>query len=337
MVVYNQAPIGLGTWSEQNKPYYAFHTTFNIQYQSLVMMDRKFFPTNYNQQQGTTSEVVESEDKAFTDIINSKYSPVSVNISNTYDQQTRAVNVKVSANFCDTATGDLRIYLVLTQDTVKGPGGGEAYGQNCGGSQGLAASLGYTINAYPAGSGFIWAESFEFINPVKYQPSGFFGNAGVIPANHVQGVDYSENFSFTLPTKNSSTEAFDIDPKRIQIIAAVVRKGNFKNRQVLNCNKKYLLANTSSITENNLPTVNFSTALVNENTVIINYSSPENAKAQLHIFNAAGELVQAPLALDSDAQVKSTNINVSQLSNGIYFFSLNVNGSFYTQKVIINK
>ncbi len=333
MVVYNHAPIGVGKIGETTKPYDGFYNTFNLEFQSQVLMDRTFFPDNYDNQQGPISEAVQDIVKAYSKLYNADYSPVNVGITNSYNPQTRSVSIKVTANFCDTATGDLRIYLVLTQDTVKGPAG-EAYAQYCEGSEDIAKALGYTVTNGQYGS---VVESFPFINVVKHQPSGFFGNSGIIPASPVKGVDYTENFSFTLPLKNDPSEAMDIDPKRIQIVAAVVRKGGFKNRQVLNCNKTYLINNTNAIAEPISSGVHFTASLVNEQTAMVSYSTTQPEKVQLHIFNAAGELVQLPSSLESTSGQKSSLINVAHLSNGIYFFSLNVNGNFHTQKVIINR
>jgi Secretion system C-terminal sorting domain len=337
MVVYNQSPIGVGTWTEHNKPYYAFGNIFNLQYQSMVMMDRTFFPNNYLIQQGPTSEGVEDDTLAFNTQIASSYVPVSLSISNSYNTTTRAVNINVTANFCDTASGDLRLYLVLTQDTVRGPSNTYDYAQNINASVGSVVD-GYTVEAFNVGtSTFNGIASWPFINVVKYQPSGFFGNAGVIPNNPVIGTAYTENFSFTLPLKNSATEAMNIDASRIQIVAAVVRNGTFKKRQVLNANKKYLITPQTSISEASKNNMKFNVVNPVTNVLILNYSANTKGTGDIYLYNATGQAIKTIKNIEYNTSVSNTTIDVNDLANGIYFVSFNTEGIFYTRQVVISK
>ncbi len=334
MVVYSQEPIGVGTWTETNKPYGGFHDKFGVGYQSSVIMDRTFFPNNYDSQEGPVNEVAGNIQTAFNQLMAATYVPVSLNITNTYNASTRAVNISVKAQFCDTASGDMRIYLVLTQDTVKGPAGLN-YAQNINTS---ASTIdGYNMVSYPSTPGK-WAESFTFINAVKYQPSGFFGNSGIIPAHPVVGNTYTENFSFTLPVKNASTEQINIDPNRIIIIAAVVKNGSFKHRQVLNANKKYLLAgNTNNLTESAKPEAGFDAFLSNQNQLQLNFFSEKSGVGLINLYNAAGELIQTPITVEYSNNPETKTIDVSGLSAGIYFVSMKIGDVFYTRKIAITK
>ena len=335
MVVYTQAPVGIGTYTQKNLPYASFYETFNMEYQSLITADRTFLANNYNSTQGPTSEAVEDAKEAFETQYNSKYSPVSVDISSTYDAATRKVNVKLTANFCDTASGDLRFYLVLTQDTVIGPKG-IAYAQNVNATAGTKWN-GYDVVSF-AGSGGAWLESYPFKDAVKYQPSGFFGNAGIIPQKPVIGKTYTENYSFTLPLKNSSSEKVDIDAKRIQIVASVVKKGNFKNRQALNSNKKYLVSksvNTAEITPDDA--INLTTNNPVSDVLIVNYSTPQSGAGEINLYNASGEIIKNIKDVAYNLSNSTMNIDVSEFSNGIYFLSLNINGAYHTRKFVINK
>jgi hypothetical protein len=336
MVVYNQAPIGVGTWGEMNKPYRAFGDAFGLGYQSEVMMDRTFFPNNYNIQDGPVSEGVESEPIAFNELFKMDYVPVSVNISNTYNASTRAVDINVTANFCDSASGDLRIYLVLTQDTVKGPNNTYDYAHSAMDKPGSVIG-GLTVETLPAfGDPAYWCfRSFPFINVVKYQPSGFFGNAGIIPKKPVIGQSYTENFSFKLPVKNATSELIDIDPKRIQIVAAVVRSGQFKKRQVLNTNKKYLISNVTSVDESIANGIVFNVTNPVSNSILLNYSATQEGAGKIFIYNASGEIIRTIENVVYDQSVSSKTIDVSDLSGGIYFVSLQAAGAAYTRKVII--
>jgi hypothetical protein len=336
MVVYNQAPIGIGTWSEQSKPYFAFSSVFNLNYQSEIMMDRTFFPNNYNIQDGPVCEGIESEPIAFNEQIKVTYVPVSVNISNTYNASTREVKISVTGNFCDTASGDLRIYVVLTQDTVRGPNNTYDYGQSAMDKPGTVIA-GLTVETLPAfGDPAYWCfRSFPFINVVKYQPSGFFGNTGIIPAKPVIGQSYTENFSFKLPLKNASSELFDIDPKRVQIVAAVVRSGPFKKRQVLNANKKYLISNVTSVDESIANGIEFNVTNPVSNSIFLNYSATHEGAGRIFIYSASGEIIRTVEDVVYSQSVSSKTIDVSDLSGGMYFVSLQAAGMAHTRKVII--
>jgi hypothetical protein len=335
MVIYSQAPIGIGKFTNNNLPYSGFYNTFGIEYQSIITADRTFLSDNYNLTQGPTSEGVEDAKKAFETQYNSTYVPVKVDISNTYNPATRKVDVTLTANFCDSTSGDLRFYLVLTQDTIVGPKGID-YAQN------VNASAGTTWNGYPVVSFSpqpgAWIESYPFKNAVKYQPSGFFGNAGIIPKKPTLGTSYKESYSFILPKKNSTTEQVEIDPKRIQIIAAVVKKGTFKNREVLNANKKYLTKATSvSSAEFIEDKVDFTVNNPVSDVLILNYSTPYKGMGAINIYNAAGEMLRVIGDVELDTTVSTKNIDVADFSNGIYFVSLNVGGAYHTRKFIVNK
>jgi hypothetical protein len=335
MVVYSQAPIGIGKFSNTNLPYSGFYTTFGIEYQSIIAADRTFFADNYNETQGPTSEGVEDAKKAFKAQYNSSYVPVKVGISNTYDPVTRKVDITLTANFCDTASGDLRFYLVLTQDTLVGPKGVD-YAQNVNESAGTTWK-GYPVVSFPSQPGS-WLESYPFKDAVKHQPSGFFGNAGIIPQKPILGTTYKESYSFTLPKKNSSTEKVEIDPKRIQIIAAVVKKGAFKNRQVLNANKKYLTKATSvSSAELIEDKVDFTVNNPVNDLLILNCSTPHKGIGAINIYNAAGEILRVIKDVELDTTVSTKTIDVADFSNGIYFVSLNAGGAYHTRKFIVAK
>lgn len=334
MVIYWQAPIGIGSFSNTNLPYAGFHKTFGIDYQSEIIADRTFFSDNYNLTQGPTSEGIEDAAKAFDTQSNSTYVPVTVGISNTYDPSTRKVDITLTANFCDTASGDLRFYLVLTQDTLIGPAGID-YAQNIAQLPGSKWN-GYSVVEFPNEIG-AWIESYPFKDVVKYQPSGFFGNAGIIPQKPIIGTTYTEKYSFTLPKKNSTTEKVEIDPNRIQIIAAVVKKGGFKKRQVLNANKKYLTVgtvNTSQLSNND---VNFTVNNPVSNELILHYSTTDQSFGSINIYNASGDIIKSFENIELGNFRSSKNIDVSDLSNGIYFVSLKAQGVFHTRKFIVAK
>lgn len=74
----------------------------------------------------------------------------------------------------------------------------------------------------------------------------------------------------------------------------------------------------------------------------IRFALPVNAKVNLKLFNALGQVVATLLNTDLDAGVHETVFNASNLSSGVYFYSLTVqgiNGSNYnsTKRMILIK
>jgi hypothetical protein len=334
MVYYVQAPIGLGNWGESNMPYSAFYETFNIDYQSSVMVDRTFMPTNYDSQEGTDTEVIDNVEIAFNAQMASTYVPVSINIDHTYNPANRQVNVNLTGNFCDNASGDLRFYLVVVQDTVIGEG--VEYAQNAF-SESSANNLGF--NDLINDGGALWINRYPHIQVVKYQPSGFFGNAGVIANTVSSGQSFTENYTFTLPEFGAPNCNVPVDPDHVEIIAAVVKFGGFDNRQILNANKVKLseVASTSELIKNS---VNFEIVgnPISNGTIQLQFNSEKEITGDIILYNSVGQIVST---LEKNISINSTietkNYNLGSQSRGIYFigFKSSIDNIQYTRKLII--
>lgn len=335
MVYYIQAPIGLGNWGQLNLPYSGFYDVFNIDYQSSVLMDRTFMPSNYDNQEGTDTEVIEDIEIAYDFQMSNTYVPVSINIDHTYNPVNRQVNVNLTGNFCDDASGDLRFYLVVVQDTVIGEG--IPYAQNAF-SESSANDLGF--NDLINDGGALWINRYPHMQVVKYQPSGFFGNAGVIANTVSPGQSFTENYTFTLPEFGAPDCVVPVDPDHVEIIAAVVKFGSFDNRQVLNANK-VKLASVVSITELDYESLIFEIIEnpISSGNLKIQWSNEKEISGDLLLFNAVGEIVQIV-----DKNVKISNIeetksySIASNSKGIYFLGFKAKNENiqFTRKIIID-
>ncbi|MFN5985201.1 MAG: hypothetical protein ACK46Y_16430 [Fluviicola sp.] len=334
MVYYVQAPIGLGNWGESNMPYSAFYDIFNIDYQSSALMDRTFMPTNYDSQEGTDTEVMDNVEIAFNAQMASTYVPVSININHTYNPANRQVNVNLTGNFCDNASGDLRFYLVVVQDTVIGEG--VDYAQNAF-SESSANDLGFTdlINS----GGALWINQYPHMQVVKYQPSGFFGNAGVIANTVSSGQSFTENYTFTLPEFGAVDCIVPVDPEHVEIIAAVVKFGGFDNRQVLNANKVKLseVASTPELTNNSVSFEIVGNPITN-GTIQLQFNSEKEITGDIILFNSVGQIVstlESKVTINNTTEIKSYSIG--NQSKGIYFigFKSTIDNIQYTRKLII--
>lgn len=163
-------------------------------------------------------------------------SPVSVSIEKTWDESTRKIVGKVKVAFeQDLTASDLRIGLLLIQDTVIGPNEGQVVTNHAEGigarymqknyySDSMWNNATWIKGVLQAGSsklnnGMLRPEAF--LNPLKSIPWPIMGYAhrhvfrasllgpadsawgvkGVIPANPKTGAKYESSFSYTLPAQ----------------------------------------------------------------------------------------------------------------------------------------
>lgn len=333
-VYYVKAPIGLGGFNQPNTPCQGFYDEFNLDYQSSTLFDRTFFPSNYLLQQGPTSEAVENYQTAYNDQINSTYVPVSIDIQHTYNETSREVNLDITGNFCDTASGDLRFYVVVVQDTLIGQG--IDYAQNTMGFY-QAQSYGYTDTITDPSIGGLWINQYHHMQVVKVQPSGFYGNQGVISNSVTPGTSFHENYQFILPEFGASNCNVPFDAEHAEIIVAVVRKGAFQHRQVLNVNKVKIAPNVVNIDELEKPNFDFSVGFnpIVNNILSVNWKTSSEIKGEVMLFDASGNLIKKlENNLDVDGNYNS-EYNVEYLPSGIYFVGFKtIDGKQYTRKIV---
>ncbi|MDQ1264920.1 MAG: hypothetical protein QG635_69, partial [Bacteroidota bacterium] len=251
-VIYNKAPVGVGEYGDYTKPYNNFHKTFNIGYQSSVMMDRTFDADNLNSQEGNDTEVISDIELAYHKQINAEYVPVDVTVTSDYNSETREVELNLKANFTDYAEGDMRFYTVLTQDTVIGPIGQSTTKSYAQGTMSSYDDV-YGYHGEMLFGSWYAIPNYPHTNACKYQPKGYFGNAGIIPSKVHPGDTFEEKITFTLPEFGNTDLDYDvvpINPKGIEVIASVVKYGELKERPVLNSTKTPLIKNNTAIHEN---------------------------------------------------------------------------------------
>ncbi len=339
-VIYNKAPVGVGTYDEPTKPYNNFHKTFNIGYQSSVMMDRTFDQLNLNSQEGDDTEVISDIAKAYNNQINSEYVPVSVSVTPKFDYATRKVDLNLKADFTDYASGDMRFYVVLTQDTVRGPNGTNTYTSYAQATLPQFDSV-YGYQGEYVFGGWYAIPNYPHTNVCKYQPNGFFGAPGIIPAEVSPGSSYEENISFTLPEFGNPDLDYDvvpIDPPGIEVIVSVVKYGEFKSRQVLNTCKAPLTKEINGVCGNS-ETGSTLFRIVNQVTkgsFIVETKAKSPSSSDLKVYDIYGKLCKT-VTIDVADGLLRTGIDATDLPDGVYFLSLNLDGTAQSDKLVIIK
>ena len=249
-------------------------------------------------------------------------SPVDVTLTGSYNPSTRLVNVDLSSNFVNYAAGDIRVTLFVVEDHVRGIGAG--YNQ---------------VNAYNGVAGHPY---FGAGNPIVnydhrhvlrdvYPTNDAWGDNTVIPQAPRINTPYTKNHSFTL---NNSWNAdsvslvgfvsyYNSDVGQREVLNAVeVKLGNIPT--TVDEIKKD--ANSLNIYPN--PTADLTN-------IAFNLSKP-NA-VTLTVRDITGkEVMSQNFGMLANGQQKIA-VNVANLSNGIYFTSLQIGDEIITKKITVNK
>ncbi|MGJ8743240.1 LamG-like jellyroll fold domain-containing protein [Polaribacter sp.] len=273
------------------------------------MINRKVFTGEPNEDQSRTSwsSNVTSE--------MARYTPVEIEVSNSYNSATRTITATITGNFVDYVSGDLRFVMQITEDNVTG---GQEYNQ--------ANYYNDTAGHPYQGAGDpIVGYSHRFV--LRANEPGPYGNAGVIPANVVPGSSYSETFTYTIP------ESFD--ESNISVIGFVANSDPIVGqRDILNAAIEPLTAALSIKQESVFKAF---TVYPNpaENNFTLRFNLEEPAQADIVMYNIFGKEVKKIASKDFNFGEQKIQVSVRDLSKGIYFVTIRENNKSFTKKLII--
>lgn len=227
-----------------------------------------------------------------------------VNITNNYNQSTRKLNSTIDVHFAaQPHAGDLRINLLIIEDSVVGVGHGydqKSYFNNDASKPSLYHK-GDTIKGY------------IHRHVVRYMPAGTWGQSGVIPTQAEAGKTYSYTVSnLDIPTKWKD--------KDLQVLAFVsYYNADKKKRTVLNSNETSIF---SSVTAGMNETLNNPTLIgiypnpaSKQITVLFDANKKDYS---IELYNSAGQKVLTQTGKQGNAFIGSASLNTSALANGIY-------------------
>jgi len=250
-------------------------------------------------------------------------SPVTVNVTGTYNTTNRQVNADVTANFVDYAVpGDIRVTLFVVEDSVTGTGSG--YNQ---------------VNAYNTQVGHPYAGAG---NPIVgfvhrhvlrdvYPTNDAWGDNTVIPTAPLLNTNYVKSNTFTL---NSSWKSKDVSlvafvsyynvntNERVVLNAAEVKLNNLSTSVV------EIQKDASSLLIYPNPTADLSTVTFNLSSAQTVFLSVRDITGKEVINRDFGTLT---------AGVQKVSMNVSNLTNGIYFASFKIGEEVVTRKISVSK
>ena len=247
---------------------------------------------------------------------------VNVGIKGNYNNATRQIDVDVKSNFVDyPLPGDISMSLMIVEDSVTG---GSTYDQR---------------NFYNANAGHPFAGLGDPIVGYVHEhvhrqtlPSTY-GDATVIPSPVALYTDYQRNFNVSLD--NSYNE------DQVYLVAVIAYRGPGL--------EEYEVLNAKEVKLNELLGVGISKNEAKGNTTFEVYPNPSKDITNISIDLEDRENVSVMVRDITGKEVMSQDLglmaqgnqrialNVSMLSNGIYFTTLRIGDKLVTKKITVNK
>lgn len=284
-------------------------SAFSVTAYPNALVDRYVFPGEADEPHSRTQWEANAVSRL------SKYTPVDVGVTQTYDAATRTITATVTADYVDYASGDMRFVLEITEDGVVGSGTG--YDQ---------VNYTNTTAGHPfegAGDPII---GFVHNQVLRANPSGVYGNAGVIPSTVSPGSQYSETFTYVIPAAYDETE--------INIVGFVSYAGpGIGDREIMNASDARL--SSASIIENNL----ISGFTVAPNPVKGDFSLVidlrQEVTADIVIYNVNGQKVGDIDSGTYAAGEHTIQANTGDLTAGVYYITINTGNNSFTEKLVV--
>jgi hypothetical protein len=244
----------------------------------------------------------------------------------TWDANSRVLNVSVRYNFALAANGNYKSACVLTEDGVTGTGAGwsqsNAY---AGGNNGVMGGYESLPSPVPAAQ-MVYDHVARAIAP------SFTGMTGIFPATVNAGDAHIVNYSFTLPA--------GWDENEIQIIGLLIDPtGKIDNAgsadittAVANGYETGLNAGIAQVLESSKPVALAPNPANGTSAILMNLTTESEVHIELTDLN--GKLITSGEYTNlSGAQ--SIAINLNGLSAGMYAVNILINGTLYTEKLIV--
>ena len=244
----------------------------------------------------------------------------------TWDAASRVLNVSVRYNFALAANGNYKSACVLTEDGVTGTGAGwsqsNAY---AGGNNGVMGGFESLPSPVPAAQ-MVYDHVARAIAP------SFTGMTGIFPATVNAGDAHIVNYSFTLPA--------GWDESEIQIIGLLIDPtGKIDNAgsvdittAVANGYETGINAGISQVLSSSKAVALAPNPAAGSSAILLNLATESDVRIELTDLN--GKLITSGIYTNlSGAQ--SISMDLNGLSAGIYAVNILVNGTLYTEKLVV--
>lgn len=268
-------------------------------------------------------------------------SPATIEATSNYNENSRMLNVTVTAKFYGEAKGTFRVNCFVVEDSVIGSGSG--YNQ----SNYLSGTNGY--QNYPTYSkpdpipGYIHRH-VERQALAGGTSGGAWGTAGIVPATTADGGTYSQTYSVTL---NSNWDASHC--KLVAVVHEYNSNPSTDQNQVFNVVELPL---NGSVTQTATPAT-YTTGIEQLNNplskvslypnpatdvVTLEFGLNSDANLSYDVTNMLGQVAYSVPAVELTKGGFRSTINTSDFANGVYMVSVKNNGrTVQTLKFVVNK
>ena len=244
----------------------------------------------------------------------------------TWDATSRVLNVSVRYNFALAANGNYKSACVLTEDGVTGTGAGWSQ------SNAYAGGNNGAMGGYESLPSPVPAAQMVYDHVARAIAPSFTGMTGIFPTTVNAGDAHIVNYSFTLPA--------GWDENEIQIIGLLIDPtGKIDNAgsadittAVANGYETGLNAGIAQVLESSRPVALAPNPANGSSAILMNLTTESEVHIELTDLN--GKLITSGEYTNlSGAQ--SISINLNGLSAGMYAVNILINGTLYTEKLIV--
>jgi len=261
-------------------------------------------------------------DSKITERLNAT-APVDISMTKTYNSTTRELSVSLTADFVDYVVGDVRFLAWIKENIVTGTGNGydqqNFYNDHPQYPNHPMKGLGHPIVGY------------EHLDVIRELPLGAWGEEGSIPSKSSPDDNaVTKTFTYTIPST--------YDESLIRVIGAVYRHDDDKSsREILNAT-----IGTIWTTGVNEPKGSFYSPKVTvypnpvKGLSSVEFNLDNTSNVAVDIYNALGQKL---IRLKEGTLTSGNHVlyfDATEVPNGLYFVSVNVDGSNSMSKFIVS-
>lgn len=241
-----------------------------------------------------------------------------------WDPNTRQITATVRADFFGNASGDIRMNLIVAEDSVVGTGSG--YNQ---------------VNYYNTQSGhpFFGAGNpilgFVHDHVARAFLGGSWGQAGIIPASVSDGDNFSHTFTYTLPASYRWN--------KVKLVALIQRYNNDpKQREIINAEEVTLEAAVGLDNTTDLEMAVNAFPNPFSSYTQIDFNLPTSSEVVVDVVDMYGKTV-AQLNNSYMGQGMHSlkwhgaSFDGAPAANGVYMIVFKYNGKTQIEKVVLNR
>ncbi|WP_084426687.1 Omp28-related outer membrane protein [Aequorivita capsosiphonis] len=245
-----------------------------------------------------------------------RYTPAEVDLTINYDSATRTITGTITAEFIDSASGDMRFVMSVVEDEVTETG--SDFDQT---------------NYYDGASGHPFEGAgnpiigYTHRHVLRANLPGVYGNAGIIPPSVSAGSIYSETFIYTLPA--------NYDETKISVIGFLAFSvPEIGQREILNADQKPLSEVLSIEKESLFGSLSISPNPTN-NHFTLNLNLKETITADIIMYNIFGQEIKRIASGTFDIGDQAIQVSVENVLKEVYFVTIRTATDSLTKKLVV--